>query len=91
MTVGLARAFGMRRPSRWLCVVAICALLGCGESREAAPAAAPQPRSEEPGIEQPAEEVARTPNLVLITLDTARADALGAYGQQRPTWSSTRR
>jgi len=50
------------------------ALIGCQRESEApaAPASAPEP----------AGDVAL--NVVLITLDTTRADALGSYGQRRP-------
>ncbi len=38
-----------------------------------------------PAVETVATRTTGPPNLVLITLDTTRADALGAYGQTRPT------
>jgi arylsulfatase A-like enzyme/Flp pilus assembly protein TadD len=61
------------------------ALLGCGDTPEPTPdgasrGAGPPPREREPS------SAAKQPlNLVLITLDTTRADALGAYGQVKPT------
>jgi len=66
----------------WLAVV----VLGCGDSGssgQSAPAPAAEPsRAME---DRPTAASAARPNLVLITLDTTRADALGAYGQPLPT------
>ena len=59
--------------------------VGCGDSPpERAPSASKAvPAAPSPGASPP-KRTAR-PNVVLITLDTARADAFGAYGQARPT------
>ncbi len=57
-----------------LVCVACAALTGCQRESEAPPAPASAPEI--------ADDVAL--NVVLITLDTTRADALGSYGQKRP-------
>ena len=36
-------------------------------------------------VNPPADAIERSPNLIIITLDTTRADALGSYGQIMPT------
>jgi len=53
---------------------ACVALMGCQRESEAPPVPASAP--------EPADDVPL--NVVLITLDTTRADALGSYGQRRP-------
>jgi choline-sulfatase len=70
----------LRRVGTWAALAALWLLAGlgpagCGESRDTAPSALGASES----------EPQRAPNLVLITLDTTRADALGAYGQALPT------
>jgi arylsulfatase A-like enzyme len=57
-----------------ICCFACVALTGCQRDSEApeAPAIAPEPTDD------------GALNVVLITLDTTRADALGSYGQKRP-------
>ena len=82
-----------------LLAASIC-LSGCGEAPAPAESgsqrALPTPPSPAPALGAAAEigppsssprRTTRTgsPNLVLITLDTTRADALGAYGQRLPT------
>jgi arylsulfatase A-like enzyme len=73
-----------------LLLLASTGIFGCGgESTEGSNATPPEP----PATAGPARELprerspARPPalNLIVITLDTVRADALGAYGQSRPT------
>ena len=62
--------------------VALC--VACGESPPPEPERAdraPSAKAAPPAAKRPD----RRPNLMLITLDTTRADALGAYGQQLPT------
>jgi len=54
--------------------IACAAFTGCQRESEAPPAPASAP--------EPADDVAL--NVLLITLDTTRADALGSYGQRRP-------
>jgi arylsulfatase A-like enzyme len=66
--------------------------LGCSDetNRSAGTAreADPEPHTEasaEPGHVPAEAEPAREPNLLFITMDTTRADALGVYGQPRST------
>jgi arylsulfatase A-like enzyme len=49
------------------------------------PGAAPAPASAPPAPEPPKPALVPHPNLVLITIDTLRADRLGAWGYGRPT------
>jgi arylsulfatase A-like enzyme len=56
---------------------------GCDAGEQTADGATEQRASVERKIEKPVTR--RKPNLVLITLDTLRADALGAYGQSANT------
>lgn len=66
-----------------LCIGLLLGLVACGE-----PADRPAAREPEGAAERPAAKKAAPrsgPNLVLITLDTTRADALGVYGQRRET------
>jgi len=60
--------------ARRLLCVAVLALAGCRESRQAAPAATTPPARSGTGH-----------NVVLLTIDTLRADHLGVYGYRRPT------
>jgi arylsulfatase A-like enzyme len=60
--------------ARGLIAFALLLLAGCGESRRAAPAATAQPVRAGTGY-----------NVVLLTIDTLRADHLGVYGYPRPT------
>lgn len=55
--------------------------------REAVREAAPSPPDEAtpPRAASSPDDGSERPNVVLITLDTTRADALGIYGQSRPT------
>lgn len=71
----------------WLAVWLSCSLVACGDSAPEAqttsilrgtgpstrPSETPVPKGKGP------------PNVVIITMDTTRADALGIYGQARPT------
>ncbi|MFN8092147.1 MAG: sulfatase [Vicinamibacteria bacterium] len=67
----------MRRRSLLMIVVAAAALGACpGPSRRAKPAASVAPRAAAPG---------NGTSVLLITIDTLRADHLGAYGYRRPT------
>jgi arylsulfatase A-like enzyme len=56
-------------------VVAMLALVGCGERRAAAPSPSPR-QARLPGVSR---------NILLITIDTLRADHLGVYGYRRNT------
>jgi len=59
-----------------LAVVIVLICSGCSDDRNSTEAAMPTA----------AATVTKTrPNVILITIDTLRADALGVYGQQRPT------
>lgn len=60
-----------------IAVLAALALAGCGDRDDATTGERSTPAS--------AARPPRAPNLVLITLDTTRADALGFMGQSRPT------
>jgi len=71
----------------WLVAVLSCTLVSCGDSA---------PKTEEastPGATSPAPRPSEAlaparrgpPNVVIITMDTTRADALGIYGQARPS------
>ena len=78
--------------SSWLLAVCCLALAsaGCGEGQEPkAGSPAPAPPASAPATSEPtatATPVLRDAlNLVVITMDTTRADALGAYGQALPT------
>lgn len=53
---------------------------GCGER----PTSPPPPKAA-PAPPKPQASAPRPANLLLVTLDTTRADALGIYGQSRPT------
>jgi arylsulfatase A-like enzyme len=64
-----------RRPEIASLFALACALAACSPERSAAPAPAPAPA--------PGPAVAR--DLILISIDTLRADRLGAYGHARPT------
>jgi len=69
------------------CLLAVLSLGACGplgESPTPPGAESPDPGAERPGAE-PAGSVGAARNVLLLTLDTLRADALGAYGQQRPS------
>jgi len=82
----MTRSITLARPLR--CAIAaaatLFAVMACG--REASDAPAP-PTKVDRATGVPSGEPAppRPKNLVLITLDTARADALGAYGQALPS------
>jgi arylsulfatase A-like enzyme len=54
--------------------------LGCGSE-------APEPRTDAhaTGHDAPTPSATARRNLILVTIDTTRADAIGAYGQSRPT------
>jgi len=67
--MGAKRRMGVAARALW-CLASI-AIAGCRRESEA-PAAAPTPAA------------ARAPSVIVITLDTTRADALGSYGQRRP-------
>jgi len=72
--------WSLRRVAFLLPIMLLLCLAGCSEQADQAPAAT---RSRKP----PA--TARAPNLLLITLDTTRADALGSYGHPGPTPTPT--
>ena len=64
-------------------IVGIVGLMGCGDdSAEGKPDSA-EALSQEPAAAAPSRS--QRLNIVLITLDTSRADAFGAYGQSWPT------
>ena len=69
---------GARRV-RYLLLVIVLITWGCGNADDPK-----EDRSEPPTVPRQAAS-RRAPNLVVITLDTTRADALGLHGQQRPT------
>lgn len=69
-------------------VIAVALFLSCGEEdrhdqkvRQPAPQSGLQPT----GSDSLASARRGPPNLILITLDTTRADALGSYGQGKPS------
>ncbi|MBW2400231.1 MAG: sulfatase-like hydrolase/transferase [Deltaproteobacteria bacterium] len=65
----------------WLCVLACTFMLGCGERDDDTASSESEPAR---GTGASNSESERKPNLVLITMDTTRADALGTYGQALP-------
>ena len=63
-----------------LCLLAAAAL-GCRQEEQSAPPSRPAPVQEEQPAEQGRTAPAKdAPNLLLLTLDTTRADRLGCYG-----------
>jgi arylsulfatase A-like enzyme/Flp pilus assembly protein TadD len=61
-------------------VAVLLAALGCGEEGKERTAAAPRPARASAEAPRALAE-SSSPNLLLITMDTTRADALGTYGQ----------
>jgi arylsulfatase len=55
-------------------------LLACGGGPQPEPAAESVVGKQPPALPSAASSVPKSPNIVLITLDTTRADALGVYG-----------
>jgi arylsulfatase A-like enzyme len=81
-TVCRVRARPRRRPGPAELLALACALAACGAD-EPAPAdgrAIPPPRAR-----LPARDPLARPNVVLVTIDTLRADRCSAYGYPRPT------
>jgi arylsulfatase A-like enzyme/Tfp pilus assembly protein PilF len=72
--MGASRLNAVSAGAVWCFACAALALTGCQRESEApaVPAGAPEPAAD------------GALNVVLITLDTTRADALGSYGQRRP-------
>ena len=73
-----------------LAVAVACGVLGLAggcseESSTHADASASSRTTSSPSPARAAAEARRRPNLVVITMDTTRADALGTYGQSLPT------
>jgi arylsulfatase A-like enzyme/thioredoxin-like negative regulator of GroEL len=71
----------------WLAVWLSCSLVACGDYAPETQTTS-TPRGTGPGTrpsEAPAPKREGPPNIVIITMDTTRADALGIYGQARPT------
>jgi len=73
--MGAKRRMGVAARALWCLASTALAFAGCGRESEAPPG---------PGTPAPAAAAARALNVVVITLDTTRADALGSYGQSRP-------
>jgi arylsulfatase A-like enzyme/Flp pilus assembly protein TadD len=63
----------------------LLAILACGEAAEEAVSESALPAESAQPSHSPASPASGPPNLILITLDTTRADSLGAYGQRRAT------
>jgi arylsulfatase A-like enzyme len=72
--MGAGRLIAVSAAAFWCIACFAFALTGCQRESDAPPAPASAP--------EPAANAAL--NVVLITLDTTRADALGSYGQRRP-------
>lgn len=68
-----------------LALTLLSALLGCTSSEPTAPVAEPTPAVANPTPPPHAPQADARPDLVLITLDTTRADHLPFYGYFRPT------
>ena len=62
-----------------VCALALCTLLACGGGAPAPVPALP------PAIPAPPPTPGQPPNVVIVVLDTLRADHLGCYGYGRPT------
>ncbi len=71
-------------PGALLALAFVLVLTGCGEERAREGVVPPRASSAKPALDATA-PASSSPgvNLILITLDTTRADALGAYGQQQ--------
>lgn len=69
----------MSAPGHWLLagLLALCA--ACGDTTSANPSTEPGSSTETPG------EAGRLPDLILVVVDTLRADHLSTYGYPRPT------